>query len=98
MIIDIPYETGDHKQYLAAVCSLVASLASSTRPDHIYVTRITKWFDRKWLRYSGTGRIAFHGSPKIDTALDAVWQDHLTVPPFNPKQVGTQLVWRIRTS
>jgi hypothetical protein len=97
MIIDIPYKTGDHKQYLAAVCSLVASVASSGRPDDIYVTRINKWFDRKWLRYSGKGRVAFHGWSRVDTALDPMWQDHLTFPPFNPKQVGTQICWRKRS-
>ena len=77
MIVDVPYREGDDKTYLAAVCSLVAALASTQRPTDIYVTRIKKWFDRKWLRYSGKGRVAFHGCDFIDTSLDAMWRDEL---------------------
>ena len=97
MIVDVPYREGDDRTYLAAVCSLVASLASSQKPTDIYVTRVRKWFDRKWLRYSGRGRVAYHGADPIDTALDAMWREKLTFPPFNPKQIGTQLHWRKRS-
>jgi hypothetical protein len=97
MIVDVPYREGDDKTYLAAVCSLVASLANSQKPTDIYVIRVNKWFDRKWLRYSGSGRVAFHGWDPIDTALDSMWQEKLTFPPFNPKQIGTQLYWRKRS-
>jgi hypothetical protein len=93
MIVDIPYKQGDDKKYLAAVCSLVATLVKEHKPKHLYVTRINKWFDHKWLRYSGMGRVAFYGSPLADTALDALWQDQLTFPPFNPKQIRQQLYW-----
>jgi hypothetical protein len=96
MIIEIPYKAGDDRQYLAAMCSLVASLASIGCPQDIYVTRIRKWFDRKWLCYSGKARVAFRGSHLTDTALDPLWRDHLTFPPFNPKQVGTQIYWSRR--
>lgn len=97
MIVDVPYKEGDDKTYLAAVCGLVASLASSQKPTDIYVTRVRKWFDRKWLRYSGRGRVAFHGWDRIDTALDALWRQNLTFPPFSPKQIGTQVHWRKRS-
>ena len=97
MIVDVPCKRGDDKTYLAAVCSLVASLASSQRPTDIYVIRVRKWFDRKWLRYSGRGRVAFHGSHHIDTALAPVWREKLTFPPFSPKQIETQLYWRKRS-
>jgi hypothetical protein len=77
MIVDVPYKEGDDKTYLAAVCGLVASLANDQKPTHIYVTRVNKWFDRKWLRYSGKGRVAFYGIAS-DTALDAMWREKLT--------------------
>jgi hypothetical protein len=97
MIVEIPCKEGDDRQYLAAVCSLVASLVGRHRPDNVYVMRVKKWFDRKWLGYSGRGRIAFNGSHLTDTALDSLWQDQLTFPPFNPKQIGTQMFWRRRS-
>jgi len=97
MIVDIPYKDGDDKTYLAAVCSLVASLAGGQRPTDIYVTRVRKWFDRKWLNYSGKGRVAFHGWDRVDTALDAMWREKLTFPPFSPKQIGTQIYWKKRS-
>jgi hypothetical protein len=84
VIIDIPYKLGDDKQYLTAICSLVASLASLQEPAEIYVTRVKKWFDRKWLRYSGKGIIP-------------MWREQLTFPPFNPQQIGTQMYWRQRS-
>jgi len=93
MIVDIPYKDGDDKKFLAAVCSLVATLAKDKEPNDLYVTRISKWFDHKWLRYSGRGRVEFKGSPLTDTALDAIWHEKLTFPPFNPKQIGQQLYW-----
>jgi hypothetical protein len=90
MIVNVPYREGDDKTYLAAVCSLVASLANSQKPTDIYITRVNKWFDRKWLRYSGKGRVGYYGGI-------AMWRENLTFPPFNPKQIGTQLYWRKRS-
>jgi len=93
MIVDIPYREGDDKKFLAAVCSLIATLAKDKNLKDLYVTRVKKWFDHKWLRYSGKGRVAFDGYPHTDTALDTFWRDRLTFPPFNPKQIGEQLYW-----
>jgi hypothetical protein len=97
MIVDVPNREGDDKTYLAAVCSLVASLANDQKPTDIYVTRVNTWFDRKWLRFSGTGRVTYHGWSARDTVLDEMWREKLTFPPFNPKQIGTQLYWRKRS-
>ena len=96
MVVDIPYKDGDDKTYLTAVCSLVASLVLSQKPTDVYLMRVKKWFDRKWLGYSGKGRVAFLGSSRVDTALDAIWREKLTFPPFSPKQIGAQMYWRRR--
>jgi hypothetical protein len=94
----VPYRERDDKPYLAAVSSLVAALATSQEPIDMYVTRFNKWFDRKWLRYSGIGRVAYFYPPSPrDTALDAMWREKLTFPAFNPKQIGAQLHWRKRS-
>ena len=86
MIVEIPTKNGDNNKFLAAVSSLIATMVAEKEPNDLYVTRINKWFDHKWLGYSGKGRVKFEGFPPIDTALDAIWQDKLTFPPFNPKR------------
>ena len=51
--------------------------------------RIANWFDHKWLRFSGIGRVPFHGL-SIATALDEFSQEQVTFPPFTPNRVITQ--------
>ncbi len=95
MIVDVPATSDDDRSFLTNLNGLVARLVSESSPDVVYAVRINKWFDHKWLRYSGKGRVAFdYGFAGRDTALDASWQDQLTFPPFNPKQVGAQVAWR----
>ncbi len=96
MIVEIPTKKGDNNKFMAAVSSLIATMVVEKEPNDLYVTRINKWFDHKWLGYSGKGRVKFEGFAPIDTALDAIWQNKLTFPPFNPKQIGQQLYWRRR--
>ena len=96
MIVDIPRRDGDHATFLAAVNGLIATIVAEKHPGDLYVTRINKWFDHKWLSYSGLGRVRFEGSRLTDTALDAFWRDKLTFPPFNPRQVGQQMYWHRR--
>ena len=96
MIVDIPQKDGDDSQFLTAMDSLIATMVAQRQPEDLYVTRINKWFDHKWLGFSGKGRVKFEGFPPIDTALDAIWREKLTFPPFNPKQIGQQLYWHRR--
>ena len=100
MIVNIPYEDGDDKKFLLGINSLVAALTSEINPDDVYVVRIKKWFDHKWLRYSGMGvvdfprgRVGFGGTFGAVSSLDEHFQDKLTFPPFNPNQVGIQGYW-----
>lgn len=87
----------DHRTFLAAVNELLARLVSEYQPEKLFAIRLSKWFDHKWLRYSGKGRVHFpSGYPFIDTALDKHSQSKLTLPPFNPKQVTTEQHWQRR--
>lgn len=93
MIVDIPVKEGDDPKYLTAVCGLIATLVKEKSPEVLYVTRINKWFDHKWLKYSGQGRVTYDCYPFSDTSLDTFWRDKLTFPPFNPKQIGLERHW-----
>jgi hypothetical protein len=94
MIVSIPITSGDDKTFLACIEGLIAIIVAETEPEELYIVRINKWFDHKWLKYSGKGRVAFEYDPKIDTALEVFSQDQLTFPPFNPKQVTVVLGWK----
>ncbi len=96
MIVDLDFKKGDSKKFLAAISSLVAELVKEKEPKHLYVVRIKKWFDHKWLNYSGRGRVKFVSdgvSHLHETAHEPMWREKLTFPPFNPKQIGTQYYW-----
>jgi len=105
MIIDIPFKEGDSKIFLKGLNGLVAHLASEFCPKEVYVKRIKKWFDHKWLRYLGNGLIPFperEGGPLgtdcepsriAPVALEEHFQEGFTFPPFNPRQIGFPYYW-----
>ena len=94
MVVEIPTAGDDDRAFLSNLNGLVARLVSEYEPEVVYVIRINKWFDNKWLRFSGKSRVGFdYGFGGRDTALDSTWQDTMTFPPFNPKQVGRQTSW-----
>jgi len=96
MIVNITTIEGDDKVFITCLNSMVAQLSSDCSPREVYVTRVTKWFDHKWLRISGRGRIRFDSfTEDNDTALDEFWQSHLTFPPFSPRQVSAPIAWRL---
>src|SRR5262245_39706139 len=83
-------EPDDDPAFLACVDRIIAGLIERHRPEEVYLVRISNWFDQKWLRFSGIGRVAHHGGISIHTALDEFSQDQLTFPPFTPNRVVTQ--------
>ncbi len=83
-------EPDDDPAFLACVDRIIAGLIGRHRPEELYLVRIANWFDHKWLRYSGIGRVAFQGGLLIHTALDEFRQEQITFPPFTPNRVVTQ--------
>jgi len=65
---------------------IIDSIVASSHSQEVFVVRIKNWFDHKWLRFSGIGRVSFKGA-HVDTALDEFWQKKLTFPPFIPARV-----------
>jgi hypothetical protein len=76
---------------MTALNGLLANLVETHKPSEVHFLRIDRWFDHKWLGYSGQARVAFDGYYWIDTALDPVWREKLTFPPFNPNRVLEQI-------
>src|SRR5262245_21069753 len=99
MIVNVSPKPGDDPSYLASLCGMLAALVEQHRPEVVHLVRVDNWFDHKWLRFSGIGRVAFErGHPKIDTALDAMWQTELTFPPFSPGRVVNEESFRRESS
>jgi hypothetical protein len=87
-------EPRDDPAFLAVVDSILANLSLRDRPDDVYVVHIDNWFDHKWLKYSGSGVVAFpQGYPYILVAKDPHWQEKMTFPPFTPNRVVAQYLF-----
>jgi hypothetical protein len=60
--------------------------------DEVFIMQIKNWFDHKWLKFSGIGRVPFDSfrddHPQV--ALDEFWQEKITFPPFTPNRVLRQ--------
>lgn len=91
MIVNIPQKSSDDTVFLTALNGMLANLVDAHQPNEVHFIRIDRWFDHKWLGYSGLARVAFDGWPRIDSALDPAWREKLTFPPFNPKRVLEQI-------
>ncbi len=95
MIVNIPENRSDDPVFLTALNGMLAALVDVHQPKEVHFIRIDRWFDHKWLRFSGMGRVAFfYGGTAIDTALDPIWREKLTFPPFTPNRVLEQLSFR----
>lgn len=79
----------DDPQFVETVSHIISGLVNDRFPDEIFVMKIDNWFDHKWLKFSGIGRVGFFWNFRLerDTALDEFWQDKITFPPFTPKRV-----------
>jgi hypothetical protein len=59
MIVHIPGQDGDNQVFMTCFNSMIAQVAADRRPRDLYVTRVSKWFDHKWLRFGGIRRVRF---------------------------------------
>lgn len=89
---------GDGGGLLDGIDRIVAGLVFRYRPPLVCVVRIRRWFDHRWLSFSGRGRVNMTIPwPAPEVALDEFHQDKLTFPPFAPTRVAAEHHWE-RTS
>lgn len=81
MIVNIPPNETDDPAFLTALNGMLLNMVASYKPEEVFFVRIDRWFDHKWLRYSGKD-------------LVPVWKNKLTFPPFNPNRILQQLSFR----
>lgn len=92
-MIDLDPRDGDDRRFLGILDRMVGQVSDDVR--ELWLVRVDNWFNHKWLRFSGIGRVPFHSpSPSHPgVALDALSQDKLTFPPFSPKRILQQACW-----
>jgi hypothetical protein len=94
MVSDFCQGATDDPAFLGMVEGVVDAVVRTDEPAEVYVVHTDNWFNHRWLRYSGLGRVGFFGSLKVDTALDPIWRDRLTFPPFTPNRVLAEHYFR----
>lgn len=90
MNISIAAKENDDTQFIKIVNQVLTRLLKQDAPQEAFVIRIDRWFDHKWLNFSGIGRVYFDNALRVggaDVALDDFHQDKITFPPFNPNRV-----------
>lgn len=79
----------DDPEFVALVERIAVRLFKKGAYDEVFIIEIKNWFDHKWLKFSGIGRVSFDSvrddHPQV--ALDEFFQDKITFPPFTPNRV-----------
>ena len=91
----IKIESGDANDFIIILNKMIIRLVDKFQIGEICLIKIKNWFDHKWLNYSGKSVVQFHGGAGlIETSLNNEWREKITVPPFNPNRVLSELFFR----
>ena len=100
MSIKISPDPTDHAAFVSMIERTIARLDQDNDPAEVFIIEIKNWFDHKWLKFSGIGRVSFHSSrdshPQV--ALAEFYQKKITFPPFTPNRVLREQCWAYDTS
>ncbi|MHC4502658.1 MAG: hypothetical protein ACYTFI_05075 [Planctomycetota bacterium] len=90
-------DESDDPAFLAIVAGAVRSLVEEHDSNEFAVIRIRNWFDHKWLRFSGHGRVAWHSvrDEHPQAALAPFHREKVTFPPFAPNRVLMQQAFKL---
>lgn len=95
MSITVNAHTSDDPAFIALMNRMVARLDANDDPEEVFIVEIKNWFDHKWLKFSGIGRVPFEkirdSSPQV--ALDEFFQEKITFPPFTPNRILHEQWW-----
>ena len=87
--------SSDAVGFVEGVDRLVAGLVFRYRPGLACIVRVRRWFDHRWLKFSGKGRVLFDPPWRshVGIALEDFHQEQLTFPPFTPARVASEQHW-----
>lgn len=83
MFIHLEPTKYDHHGFVWTIDKIANSVISKYLPDDIYMIRMKNGFDFKWVEFSGVANFQL-----------GEWRDYLTIPPFKPDRVVSQVTYR----
>jgi hypothetical protein len=85
-------DTTDDPEFVALIERIAVRSFKQGDYEEVFIIEIKNWFDHKWLKFSGIGRVPFHsvGDDHPQVALDEFFQDKITFPPFTPNRILRQ--------
>jgi hypothetical protein len=99
MSIPITPGTTDNPIFIEVIRRTIERLDHDIDPDEVFVIKIKNWFDHKWLKFSGIGRVYFDNlASQPQVALAAMFREKITFPPFAPNRVLLQQRWAYDTT
>ena len=55
MITQLTPDKNDDPEFISIVNRIISDVLVQNRPKAVYVIHIARWFDHKWLEFSGRG-------------------------------------------
>ncbi|MEM7163694.1 MAG: hypothetical protein AAF487_14805 [Bacteroidota bacterium] len=95
-MIELDFDKTDAQGFREIIETIIFNLIRNFNPDELSIIRIKNWFDHKWLNYSGKKIVPYdlETYPAIPYVLEPYWNKEITVPPFNPKRVLAEGIYR----
>jgi hypothetical protein len=81
--IHINCSEDENPNFIKIVEEITNELIIKHDVTELSLVKIKNWFDSKWLNYSGKGLIA-------------EWKEKITVPPFNPNRVLSEILFKLK--
>ena len=83
----------DDPAFIALIERIAARVFDRGNYEEVFIIEIKNWFDHKWLKFSGIGRVPFDfysddRHPQV--ALGEFFQEKVTFPPFTPNRILRQ--------
>jgi hypothetical protein len=82
----------DDPEFIALIERIAARVFNQGNYEEVFFIEIKNWFDHKWLKFSGIGRVPYRhildSQPQV--ALDEFFQEKITFPPFTPNRILRQ--------
>jgi hypothetical protein len=82
----------DDPDFIAIIERIAVRLFKQGDYEEVFIIEVKNWFDHKWLKFSGIGRVPFRHvlDSKPQVALDEFFQEKITFPPFTPNRILRQ--------
>src|SRR4051812_20614348 len=79
----------DDPEFIALIERIAVTSFKQRDYEEVFIIEIKNWFDHKWLKFSGIGRVSFRKifDSQAQVALDEFFQEKITFPPFTPNRI-----------